>query len=387
MNSPIATAQGNPPASPEPERLGWVDGLRGLSAVYVAITHVFCHLPLFGKSQAITLAHAWFSRGHYSVGLFIVLSGFCLGAPVARRNGELGGVKAFFIRRARRILPPYYACLFVTLLLIQCAGLSEPTGSLWQMSQPATPLHIVTHLFLLQDFYGPFKVNYVLWSIALEVHLYLIFPLLLTVWRRLGIGALLALTPLFALARWSHLSDHIPQPIFWQYGALFACGLAAALIAYGPPNLFRHVVLCGGPAFWIVGTAASLAMMWWNPLDPFYADLIFGFASSMAIVRFAICPETLILIPLGSRIGTFFGSFSYSLYLIHAPLIQLIYLQIVRPMTLNLATATWMLAAIAPPIILPAAYAFYLAFERPSLRRKSRDDAARARRAHAVEST
>ena len=64
-----------------------------------------------------TWSAAWFwglfRHGHYAVAVFIVLSGFCLMLPVTRDpNGRLpGGFAAYLGRRARRILPPYYAAL------------------------------------------------------------------------------------------------------------------------------------------------------------------------------------------------------------------------------------------------------------------------------------
>jgi peptidoglycan/LPS O-acetylase OafA/YrhL len=110
-------------------RLGFLDGLRGLAALYVMFAHVYYlqsaevgrlhwHLP-----RAVWLATGWAAAGRSAVAIFIVLSGFCLMIPVARSaDGTIsGGVWEYLKRRARRILPPYYAAMAFSLGLFYIA--------------------------------------------------------------------------------------------------------------------------------------------------------------------------------------------------------------------------------------------------------------------------
>src|SRR5207248_6339313 len=92
----------------------------------------------------------WFGR--YAVGVFIVISGYCLMLPVARSvNRQLpGGVWAYIRRRARRILPPYFAALGVSLLLIVLIpGMAHRDGGRWDTALPALGTGpIASHLLL-----------------------------------------------------------------------------------------------------------------------------------------------------------------------------------------------------------------------------------------------
>src|SRR4051812_41118914 len=81
-----------------------------------------------------------FGFGHEAVAIFIVLSGYCLMLPVARRGESQlkGGFGSYLGRRAFRILPPYFAALGLSLLLIaSSATLRRASGTIWDDSLPA----------------------------------------------------------------------------------------------------------------------------------------------------------------------------------------------------------------------------------------------------------
>lgn len=143
-------------------RLEFLDGLRGLAALYVVLSHVWLAertgwnphaetgyvvdpgLP-HGLHRAINLLQ----YGHYAVVIFIALSGFCLMLPVARSSeGTLkDGAANYFKRRFLRILPPYYAAFGLLLLLIALVpGMHKAGNGWWSLSLPAfTPGVIVSH--------------------------------------------------------------------------------------------------------------------------------------------------------------------------------------------------------------------------------------------------
>lgn len=92
--------------------LNFLDGIRAIAALYVLMHHLWL-------SQRALLPQGWptgwLAYGHLAVDVFIVLSGFCLMLPVARFKELRGGARHFFARRARRILPPVYACIVLCL--------------------------------------------------------------------------------------------------------------------------------------------------------------------------------------------------------------------------------------------------------------------------------
>ena len=74
--------------------------------------------PIAAETDLLGLLTNWLLYGHLAVDVFIVLSGFCLMLPVARSGGALAdGARGFFVRRARRILPPYFAAFTISVAL------------------------------------------------------------------------------------------------------------------------------------------------------------------------------------------------------------------------------------------------------------------------------
>jgi len=147
-----STAQGRP-------QLAYLDGMRGWAALFVVYHHTWQFVvtrPDVASLPRWFTAMTVFKFGQYAVPVFIVLSGYCLMLPAARSlHAELsGGVATFLKRRARRILPPYYAALGAALCLILAySRLQVPTCTQWDIALPAlTPASIVSHLALVQNF-------------------------------------------------------------------------------------------------------------------------------------------------------------------------------------------------------------------------------------------
>jgi peptidoglycan/LPS O-acetylase OafA/YrhL len=98
-------------------RLASLDGIRGLAALYVVVFHLGTIL----KPVMTNLSKPWrlllraTEHGHAAVVAFIVLSGFLLMLPIVRENRPMS-LQGYFLRRSRRILPPYFAALILFLL-------------------------------------------------------------------------------------------------------------------------------------------------------------------------------------------------------------------------------------------------------------------------------
>ena len=89
-------------------RVGFLDGLRGLAALYVVLHHAALLVPPIGLGWPASVVRFLLRHGHYAVTAFLVLSGYGLmHRALAEPGGRLpGGVSAYLARRARRILPP-----------------------------------------------------------------------------------------------------------------------------------------------------------------------------------------------------------------------------------------------------------------------------------------
>src|SRR6185437_14655940 len=127
----------------------------------------------------------WLIYGRFAVVVFIVLSGFSLALSPARHGWRLDSVSRFAGRRARRILPAYWAALAFSLavawLVVAQPGHGMPDAK-----------SVVVNGLLVQNIVAAHSPNAAFWSMAVEAQLYLLFPLLLLIVRRWGGIAMVA---------------------------------------------------------------------------------------------------------------------------------------------------------------------------------------------------
>src|ERR1700761_1299292 len=178
----------HPPVNPEPRpgrRLPGLDGLRGLAALYVVVNHVFLRtFPGYPADNAPFWA-GWFIYGRFAVLVFIVLSGFSLALSPARHGWRLDGIAAYARRRARRILPPYWAALAFS-LLVAWLVVPQPFRGVPDL------MSVLVNGLLGQNIVGAPTPNAAFWSIAVEAQLYILLPLLLLLVRKRGAAAMVA---------------------------------------------------------------------------------------------------------------------------------------------------------------------------------------------------
>lgn len=367
---------------PAPARLGYVDGLRALAALYVVASHCVTEVWPYNNipSGAVGQFAGFMQYGHFAVSVFIVLSGFSLMLPVARRGNRLPqGALGFYWRRARRILPPYYLALALSLLLIWL-WIGQPTGTHWDVSLPVTPQAVVEHLFLLQDFahQTPAAINLAFWSIAMECQIYVLFPALVLLWRRYSplftVAVVVSLS--FALVLWLNktwlggLAGYTTSEFAPQYFGLFAMGMFAASVYTAPTLLWTRL------QDWRL----------WESLTLMCTLVMVAKSATwyMYQIDFFIGPGAVGLLLAASRPGRFnpvraalewrplvwVGGISYSIYLIHAPLIQLLWQYGLHPLGLSDLLTYLALLVIGLPLIVAASWLFWYGCERPFLNTK-----------------
>ena len=115
-------------------RLGGIEGLRGIAAASVVITHVLNHSQPSGRSFDLGRLGSYLqSSTHHGVILFFTLSGFLLYLPFAAaalRDRPRPSIRAYLRNRALRILPAYWVILLCTALVLQAARIpGEGSGA------------------------------------------------------------------------------------------------------------------------------------------------------------------------------------------------------------------------------------------------------------------
>lgn len=161
----------------EKNHIGVLDGIRALAIVIIVWYHFWQQSWITPTIGPINID--WLIRnGSILVDIMIFLSAFCLFLPYARKmvyGEETDTVKQFYQKRIARIFPSYYICLIIILaFFVLPNGEYSSAGSMLK--------DIFSHGLFIQNYFldtlvGT-KLNGVLWTVALEVQYYVIFPLL-----------------------------------------------------------------------------------------------------------------------------------------------------------------------------------------------------------------
>jgi peptidoglycan/LPS O-acetylase OafA/YrhL len=350
-------APGRAPAGSAPAprathyRVEHLDGLRAVAALFVVVVH-----SLIESNKRLAQPDSghvhWYNFAFASVSVFIVLSGYCLMLPIVR--GGVLDAKKFFKKRARRILPPYYAALGLSIAVIVARPATVAMSFFWQNA--TLSLHtgvIVSHLLLVHNLstHWALLVNPSLWSIATEWQIYFLFPFLL--WTERKGTALMPLLVAFAIAAIAIAAigkvNKGVDPAQCQLLGLFAMGMLACRRSHEKPVSRRMEAWAVFAAVLFLLAAYHLLWLWQRP-----ALLSIG-AGVVAYLMLVACSheDSLVRRVLEMRFLTWIGGFSYSLYLIHDPILAVIHLW------------TPYVSLVGIPVAVALAYCFYRIFEKP----------------------
>jgi peptidoglycan/LPS O-acetylase OafA/YrhL len=300
-----------------------LDAVRGTAILWVLVFH-FCgacwgwDLPSWhqgwegwpawlatpGKAAARLI-----SLGRLGVPMFFVLSGFLIHFTFSR--GADHSVRGFWLRRLGRIYPPYVAALLVFAVVY---------GFFWTARGRND---VLNHLLLIHTFKDQtfFSINGSFWSLAHEGQFYLLYPLLLSLRRSIGMSALLwaSLGMRLGIGVWTQFAPLTlanDPALFWMLPRLYFEWILGMYVA--------DCLLSGRRAFncqpgvgWLCLAYAFFGNErgWWD------------LASTPAIsVATAIWIDRIVHVPREpsriERLLIALGLVSYSLYLWHQPIVN-----------------------------------------------------------------
>lgn len=366
LESPAARAPEERVARPQ---LRGLDGLRGLAALYVVLFHCWLYtFPGYPHSSA----PGWLGGlmfGRLAVVFFLVLSGFSLAISPARHGWRSDGVARFLRRRAWRILPPYWAALALSLLVSLFVVPASHFG-------PPTAASAAVYGFVAQDVFTAPTPNGAFWSIGVEAELYLLFPLLLFVRRRWSAAVMVACVALPVIAH--GLATPGASPVEgdnWlapHLAPVFAAGVVGAGVVAAPERIRRmpwgwFALLTALPVAGLGVVRGSV----WTVHHYFWVDLAIAPAMTMLIAAVATGRPAVVVRFLTARPVQGLGGFSYSLYLIHLPIVMTV-IRRVAPHVVAPGLPTFLFTlAVALPASLLGAWLFSQVFELPFKRNRS----------------
>jgi peptidoglycan/LPS O-acetylase OafA/YrhL len=352
------------PVKPSRIHLGFIDALRALAALYVVVGHAFYELDPYQKDlmaaypkveKVITfLSIALFRYGHFAVAVFIVISGFCLMLPLARNDKvQMESIGRFIGRRAWRILPPYYVALAISLtLMIIVPGMNNVFDGEWANAIPAFQTWtIISHLLLFHHWSDQWivKIDPPLWSIGVEWQMYFLMPLFfLPLLKKFGRIKMILITAILGIVlTYVRVGWLTKWPSYFHFIALFAAGMATAQICFSPSAECRRLRqhLPGSQCFLVLFVLVAaligfqtrkswqaipfihfLGTISWNHLwlmeylvAACFCSLLISICQEVQLKPVRWIKRILHWVPL-----VFIGHFSYSLYLIHDPILRLV---------------------------------------------------------------
>lgn len=313
-----------------------LDGLRGLAASLVVVTHIE---PIFREYGTI----AWGKVGEQGVAIFFALSGFLMaylygGTPLTRAAGA-----DYLVHRFARIYPVYLFAVLLAAVLAAWPGLGFAEG-------PLGAVEIARHVFMMGS-------SGVFWSIPPEIQFYLFFLLL---WQcfaqpRRHIALIAAIACLFGIA--AILRFPGPGILLVSKLPYFLFGAIAGRIYALQPRIAMPVG---------VGIAAWVMLALFVPsrvLGILPKEYFWGMPSAAAaaiLVYLVACEQSLTAKFFTWAPLRFAGMVSFSLYLLHLPVMFLLHKWLAGVLPLAAVVAISIVASYA------VAWLSYRSIEKPS---------------------
>jgi peptidoglycan/LPS O-acetylase OafA/YrhL len=318
---------------PSSSKFHGLDHLRTVAITFVFLFHY--KLSMFGHPQWLEDVAKF---GWTGVDLFFVLSGFLISSQLflAIKQGQSVHLKEFFLKRAFRILPAY---LVVVAIYFCFPGFHEREAlpSVWRF------LTFTQNIGLNIQTSGTFSHA---WSLCVEEHFYLVFPLIVFTFQylnRLKYAALL-LAVLFCIGlvlrmfafdtlylphvadedAWRYWYQHIYYPTYTRMDGLLV-GVAVAALFHFAPHVWHAISKFGN--LLLVGGLALLTLAYHVCFDTqSYVASIYGFpliAIGYGLLVMGAISPTSLLFQWKSRVTTYIATTSYAIYLTHKGIVHI----------------------------------------------------------------
>lgn len=367
-----SAADGSGAKTARPTRLRSLDGVRGIAALVVVVYHVSLIAKPFAKDGTAQVVWDGVTEsplkllfaGTEAVLVFFVLSGLVVALPLLRRSVSW---PAFFASRLVRLYVPVWGALLFAVALIALIPRHQSVVSSGEWISDANASHVTIASFLREASLTPASYDIVntLWSLRWE----LIFTALLPV--AIGIAVLLrrrtaALVVTGAVAVLATMLGRVLGVDALVYLPVFLLG---TLVAVRLDDIVEWSHRRPRPVLWLViGVSSALLLVasWiGRPLAPagdLVSEVLWGLAGlgALGLVFVAIGSPGAERV-LSMRFPQWAGRISFSLYLVHVPVIATIAFVVGDRLW-------WLVGLVGVPLSLAVSAGFFALVERPSHR-------------------
>jgi peptidoglycan/LPS O-acetylase OafA/YrhL len=299
-----------------------LDGVRAIAALMVMFFHFF-QIPEIHDTYTSLSKLAGF--GQTGVSLFFVLSGFLITRILLNTKNTPGFFYNFYFRRSLRIFPLYFLFLVMYYYLLPLI-----------YKQPFTPAgQQVYDWGYLQDFAMTFNWKHEgpghFWSLAIEEHFYLFWPLLVYFLnnKRIAIASIIIIAVAFLVRL--VLVNHHYEVYYFTFSRMDELAIGALLALLEVKNklvsknagkflLLFTMIIIPTLVIWVYFTGSG------NPVLQVFKFLMIAF-SYFSIIGFIICIKETSYIKKVLQIKPFLfsGKISYGLYVFHPVCFGIVY--------------------------------------------------------------
>jgi len=297
--------------------------LRGSAAIIVAAAHV--RAIMYPGLRTITDPPLWFQGfafltgfAHHAVLVFFVISGWLVGGSLLNKLDMPGAFLDYAIDRITRLWTVLIPTFVLTLLFGFVAGVVNVGKIDASFTNEYSAVVFVGNLIGLQRIFLPdFGGNFALWSLTNETWYYVLFPLLVLLFttrkqtsRAASFLAVLAIIAVLPSAITAYF-------LIWLLGVAFSririeCAPALRLV-------WLVLLLAVATYFRLTGTLDDFS------IDTLWQDVMLSviFLCYLSSLQFQAASTSPLLHPLACT-GNFLAEFSFSLYVLHVPLLELL---------------------------------------------------------------
>jgi peptidoglycan/LPS O-acetylase OafA/YrhL len=306
-----------------------LDGLRGLAVLSVMVFHQTVMTPVTAFDREFTRLAGFMNCG---VDLFFVLSGYLITGILFDSRGSLHYYRNFYARRSLRIIPLYYAVLFLAFVVVPL--FPHPKLQKWGHIHGLGQLWYWLFLSNWSIALGPDGFRHGMvdlsWTLSIEEQFYLTWPLAVRSFDRRGLMRLclglvvVSLAVRLALVVYGATPIHVALLTPARLDAL-ALGSWVALAARGG-GLVRLIGPSRRVGLVAAAVALGMAVIPWTASGPgfpvlevLYSTALAAAFASLLVLAVTGPPGSRLSRVLSSRVLMTFGAFSYALYLFHNP--------------------------------------------------------------------
>jgi len=271
------------------KRIKELDGLRGVAVIAVLLFHYLFHYDVMYGHQIESIE--LFRYGFYGVHLFFLVSGFVIFWTISRSEKPFD----FVWSRFSRLYPPFWVALLITFICVTVFTLPNREVDIGTL---------LLNFLMFHEYFGISHVDGVYWTLTIELAFYFWILIIFCFGQIKNIEKILILwlccSALLSFYGLDEKIDHRLKSFFiLDYIELFAAGICFYKYKIKNHNLFTHITI-------------FLAVI------TIYFSYTFKISLGISLMYLLFWLITIGKIKiLGSKVFVYFGTVSYSLYLIH----------------------------------------------------------------------